>query len=134
MKRPPVSSRGSPLWLRKLRLITGLTLFYDVTTHLLNHSLGTISIPAMEAGMVIQKLIWQGIVGTVVLYDALIRCCAPRLGKKSGSASASTAVPRSSAGSGNYKRQANHRLTGFGRSSLEKQIKFVCPGQARLGK
>lgn len=66
---PP--ARGSPLWLRRLRLTTGLTLFYYVTTHLLNHSLGNISIPAMEAGMVVQKFIWQGIAGTAVLYSAL---------------------------------------------------------------
>jgi adenylate cyclase len=51
--------------------VTGLTLFYYVSTHLLNHSLGNISIPAMEAGMVVQKLIWQGVIGTVVLYSAL---------------------------------------------------------------
>ncbi len=65
------SPGSSPLWLRKLRLITGLTLFYYVTTHLLNHSLGNISIPAMESGMVVQKFIWQGIIGTIVLYSAL---------------------------------------------------------------
>ncbi|MFL5285389.1 MAG: adenylate/guanylate cyclase domain-containing protein [Rhodopila sp.] len=64
---------GNPgrLWVRKLRLCTGLTLFFYVTTHLLNHSLGNISIPAMEAGMAVQKFLWQGIAGTVVLYTAL---------------------------------------------------------------
>src|SRR5208283_3970436 len=66
-----IMSGVDPLWLRKLRLCTGLTLFYYVTTHLLNHSLGNISIPAMEAGMVVQKWIWQGMLGTVVLYTAL---------------------------------------------------------------
>jgi hypothetical protein len=55
---------GSRLWVRKLRLACGLTLFYYVTTHLLNHALGNISIPAMEAGMVVQKWIWQGTAGT----------------------------------------------------------------------
>ncbi len=59
------------LWVRKLRLVTGLTLFTYVTTHLLNHSLGNISIPAMEAGMVVQKWIWQGVAGTAALYFAL---------------------------------------------------------------
>jgi adenylate cyclase len=59
------------IWVRKLRLCTGLTLFFYVTTHLLNHSLGNISIPAMEAGLIVQKWLWQGIVGTVVLYTAL---------------------------------------------------------------
>jgi adenylate cyclase len=59
------------LRVRKLRLCTGLTLFCYVCTHLLNHSLGNISIPAMEAGMFVQKWIWQGIIGTIVLYTAL---------------------------------------------------------------
>ena len=59
------------LWLRKARLATGLTLFYYVSTHLLNHCLGNISIPAMEAGMAVQKWIWQGMIGTVILYCAL---------------------------------------------------------------
>nr|WP_294543537.1 adenylate/guanylate cyclase domain-containing protein [uncultured Rhodopila sp.] len=59
------------LWVRKLRLCTGLTLFCYVCTHLLNHSLGNISIPAMEAGMFVQKWIWQGIIGTAALYAAL---------------------------------------------------------------
>jgi adenylate cyclase len=60
-----------PLGIRTLRLVTGLTLFAYVGTHLLNHSLGNISIPAMEAGLLIQKWIWQGILGTAALYVAL---------------------------------------------------------------
>jgi adenylate cyclase len=59
------------LWLRKLRLFTGLTLFTYVSSHLLNHSLGNVSIPAMAAGMLVQKWLWQGVVGTVALYFAL---------------------------------------------------------------
>jgi adenylate cyclase len=59
------------LWLRKLRLFTGLTLLIYVTSHLLNHSLGNISISAMEAGLVVQKWVWQGVAGTVALYFAL---------------------------------------------------------------
>lgn len=65
-------STANQPWLRKLRLCTGLTLFTYVTTHLLNHSLGNISIPAMEAGMAVQKWIWQGKLGTAVLYVALV--------------------------------------------------------------
>ena len=57
--------------IRRLRLITGLTLFTYVGTHLLNHCLGNISIPAMEAGLLVQKWIWQGILGTAALYIAL---------------------------------------------------------------
>jgi adenylate cyclase len=70
MKAPAYAS-FSPVWPRKLRLVTGLTLFYYVTSHLLNHSLGNISVPAMEAGLVVQKWLWQGIVGTAVLYSGL---------------------------------------------------------------
>jgi adenylate cyclase len=72
MTPPPAHARPTRLWLRKLRLVTGLTLFTYVTTHLLNHALGNISIPAMEAGMVVQKWIWQGILGTAALYVALV--------------------------------------------------------------
>lgn len=59
------------LSVRRLRLGTGLVLFVYVTTHLLNHTLGNISIPSMEAGMVVQKWIWQGVIGTAALYCAL---------------------------------------------------------------
>ena len=45
----PPSRRGQP-WVRQLRLATGLILFTFVTTHLLNHALGLISLDAMEAG------------------------------------------------------------------------------------
>lgn len=71
MKQPARTAAGL-LWLRKLRLISGLTLFTYIATHLLNHSLGNISISAMEAGLVLQKLFWQGIIGTASLYSALV--------------------------------------------------------------
>ena len=58
--------RGAPLWLRKLRLVTGLTLFTYVSTHLLNHSLGNVSIPAMEAGLTTR--LWE-IEDIVALLD-----------------------------------------------------------------
>jgi adenylate cyclase len=64
-------SRASRLWLRKLRLCTGLILFTYVSSHLLNHSLGNISLPVMEAGLRVQKWIWQGVLGTIALYFAL---------------------------------------------------------------
>jgi len=63
--------RADRLSIRNLRLVTGLILFTYVTTHLLNHSLGNISIAAMESGLLVQKWIWQGIVGTTALYLAL---------------------------------------------------------------
>ena len=60
-----------PFNVRTLRLVTGLTLFTYVGTHLLNHSLGNVSIAAMEDGLLIQKWIWQGVLGTTALYTAL---------------------------------------------------------------
>jgi adenylate cyclase len=62
---------ASPTSVRKLRLATGLTLFTYVGLHLLNHSLGNISVAAMEAGLVLQKFVWQGTIGTIALYVAL---------------------------------------------------------------
>jgi adenylate cyclase len=64
-------SRRIPFSVRTLRLTTGLTLFTYIGTHLLNHSLGNVSIPAMEAGLLVQKWIWQGVLGTIALYVAL---------------------------------------------------------------
>jgi adenylate cyclase len=61
----------SPTLIHKVRLTTGLFLFTYVTTHLLNHSLGNISIEAMQTGLVIQRWIWQGVAGTAVLYVSL---------------------------------------------------------------
>ena len=63
--------RVAPTGVRKLRLATGLILFTYVTTHLLNHSLGNVSIAAMESGLLLQKWIWQGVLGTIALYFAL---------------------------------------------------------------
>lgn len=55
----------------KIRLISGLTLFTYVGCHLTNHALGNLSVGAMEAGLLVQKFIWQGVIGTAALYLAL---------------------------------------------------------------
>jgi adenylate cyclase len=57
--------------IRKLRLACGLTLFTYVSLHLLNHSLNNISIGAAEDGLPLQKALWQGWAGGLVLYTAL---------------------------------------------------------------
>jgi adenylate cyclase len=62
----------SPTAVHKLRLVTGLTLFVYVATHLINHAMGNVSLGAMEDGLRIQKWIWQGPVGTAALYGALV--------------------------------------------------------------
>ena len=57
---------------RRLRLATGCVLFAYVATHLIDHSLGNISLGAMEAMLRVQKWIWQGVIGTTLLYGALL--------------------------------------------------------------
>src|SRR5271166_5214975 len=58
--------------LRQLRLATGLVLFTYVLTHLLNHALLNISIATADRALLMQKFVWQGVVGTALLYSALI--------------------------------------------------------------
>ena len=57
---------------RVLRLGAGLILFVYLTTHLLNHALGIVSLAAMEAGRVWFLLLWRQPAATVLLYAALI--------------------------------------------------------------
>src|SRR5262245_29484891 len=62
-----------PFLVRRLRLATGLVLFFYVTTHLLNHTLGLISVDALEWGRHYFLLLW-GVnpLATPVLYGALL--------------------------------------------------------------
>jgi adenylate cyclase len=57
---------------RRLRLTTGLILFAFVTTHLVNHGLGLISLDAMEAGRWWFTAVWRSGPGTVLLYGAAL--------------------------------------------------------------
>ena len=57
---------------RQLRLATGLTIFAYVATHLLNHSLGIVSLAAMEQGLVLNQLLWTGWLGSTALYGAFL--------------------------------------------------------------
>ena len=56
---------------RRLRLITGLVLLAYVTSHLVNHSLGLISLDAMEAGRIWFLAAWRSPPGTVLLFGSL---------------------------------------------------------------
>ncbi|HSI00980.1 MAG TPA: adenylate/guanylate cyclase domain-containing protein, partial [Reyranella sp.] len=56
----------------RLRLWSGYVLFAYVTTHLLNHALGLISLRVLEAGRVWFAFLWQGLPGQVALYGALL--------------------------------------------------------------
>jgi adenylate cyclase len=61
---------GSPL--RRVRLARGTVLFVYVTTHLIDHALCNVSYAAADAMPTLQKWIWQGVVGTALLYAALV--------------------------------------------------------------
>jgi adenylate cyclase len=65
------SRRGRP-WVRRLRLTTGVILFTFVTTHLLNHALGLVSLDAMEAGRWWFTALWRSVPGTALLYGAAL--------------------------------------------------------------
>jgi adenylate cyclase len=56
----------------RLRLWSGYVLLFYVTTHLLNHALGLISLRVVEAGRVWFVFLWQGLAGQTVLYGALL--------------------------------------------------------------
>jgi adenylate cyclase len=58
--------------LQRLRLWSGLILFVFVTTHLVNHALGLISLAAMEAGRTVFLFIWRGPLGSPLLYGSLL--------------------------------------------------------------
>jgi adenylate cyclase len=64
--------RRFPVTLRGLRLGTGLVLFAYVTTHLINHALGLISLEAMELGREYFLLAWRNPVGSVLLIGSLL--------------------------------------------------------------
>ena len=56
----------------RLRLYSGLVLFVFVLGHLINHSLGIISLEVMEAGRVFSIAPWRTGPGTVLLLGALL--------------------------------------------------------------
>ena len=63
--------RYVPASVRTVRLCSGFVLFTYVSLHLLNHSLGNVSLAWMERGLLVHKFIWQGVIGTLALYTAL---------------------------------------------------------------
>jgi len=57
---------------RRLRMASGLVLFAYVVTHLVNHSLGIVSIAAMEAMLGWMRALWRSIPGTAAIYGAFL--------------------------------------------------------------
>ncbi len=64
--------RRNPITIRSLRLWTGLVLTLFVASHFVNHALGLVSLPAMEAGRIWFLAVWRSGPGTVVLMLSLI--------------------------------------------------------------
>ena len=56
----------------RLRLWSGYVLFAYVTTHLLNHALGLVSLRVLESSRIWFVYLWQGLPGQVALYGALL--------------------------------------------------------------
>ena len=59
-------------WIGRLRLGSGLVLFTFVGTHLLNHVIGLISLPALEAGREVFLAVWRSPIGTTLLYGSIV--------------------------------------------------------------
>ena len=57
---------------RRTRLVTGLILLSYLSTHLLNHALGLISLDAMNDGRVWFLALWRNPAGTAILYTSLL--------------------------------------------------------------
>ena len=55
---------------RRLRLYSGLILAAYVISHFINHSLGLLSVDAMESYRRINAIVWQNPVGTLALYGS----------------------------------------------------------------
>ena len=63
---------GQSALVRRLRLITGLILFFFVLTHLLNHALGMLSLAAMDAGRDLFLALWRNPPASALLATALL--------------------------------------------------------------
>ena len=58
-------------WLRRnLRMASGLVLFSYITSHLVNHALGLISLETAEKGLEYAVEVWYSTPGTALLYGA----------------------------------------------------------------
>jgi adenylate cyclase len=55
---------------RDLRLASGLVLFTYVAVHLVNHTLGLVSVAVAERGLGLTLALWHSVPGTVILYGA----------------------------------------------------------------
>jgi len=57
---------------RGLRFSSGLVLFVYLTSHLVNHALGLVSLAVAETGLDYAMQVWQSRIGTLLLYGAAL--------------------------------------------------------------
>ena len=63
---------ASMSWFQRLRVGSGLVLFAFLASHLVNHSLGNISLEALETGRRVFLAVWRNPAGSLVLYAAIV--------------------------------------------------------------
>ena len=61
---------GLSEFVMRMRLGSGLVLLVYVVAHLTNHTLGIVSLEAMNAGLALTIAPWRTLPGTIVLYGA----------------------------------------------------------------
>lgn len=66
-----LGASGGINWLTWTRLSSGVVLYLYVATHFINHSLGFLSLEAMEQGREVFLGLWRNPVGTLILYVSL---------------------------------------------------------------
>src|SRR5262249_11870380 len=70
MRSKPPRRTHFPLTSRTVRLVSGVILFVYIATHLLNHTLGLVSLAAAERGLGLAKAVWHSVPGTLMLSGA----------------------------------------------------------------
>lgn len=58
--------------LRRLRLLTGLIIFLFVLMHIINHSVGLISVRAADDARPLLLAVWRNPIGTILLYGSFL--------------------------------------------------------------
>src|SRR4029077_8129647 len=70
MQSEPSHRTHFPLTSRTARLVSGVILFVYIATHLLNHTLGLVSLAAAGRGFERPRAAWHSVRATLVLYGA----------------------------------------------------------------
>ena len=71
MKYLKATNFARGIGVRQIRLVCGLILFCYLLSHYINHSLGNVSLDAMEYALWLSVALWHSVVGTLLLFAAL---------------------------------------------------------------